>query len=71
MTGHMRQHRAVLLVLYLALCAVFIWILIVGEGWWLAVPGMVTLGLWAVAAWLKRAGRGPFKRPPEAPPSNR
>jgi hypothetical protein len=62
----MSQHR-VLFVLYVALCWVFGLILIVGEGWWLAVPGMVTLCLFAVVWWLKRKGRGPFRPPPDAP----
>jgi hypothetical protein len=62
----MRQPR-VLLVLYLVFCAVSGWILVVGEGWWLAVPGMVALVLTAVGVWLKRKGKGPFRPPPEAP----
>jgi hypothetical protein len=60
----MSQSGKVFLVLFLSLCLVFTWILVVGEGWWLAVPGVLTLGLVAVGIWLKRARKGPFRSLP-------
>lgn len=63
----MIQHRTLLFVLYVALCGVFTWILLVGDGWWLAVPGAVTLGLVAVGLWMKRTHRGLFRPRPDSP----
>jgi Flp pilus assembly protein TadB len=58
------QSGKVFLVLFLTLCLIFTWILVVGEGWWLAVPGVVTLGLVAAGIWLKHARKGPFRSLP-------
>jgi hypothetical protein len=57
----------VFLVLFAALCAIFAWILVVADGWWLAVPGVITLGLVAAGIWLKRTSKGPFKSLPGEP----
>jgi uncharacterized membrane protein len=61
------QRGKLLLVLFVTLCAIFTWILLVAHGWWLAVPGLVSLGLIVTGLWLKRARKGPFRSLPGEP----
>ena len=39
------QTGKLLFVPFVALCAIFTWILLVAHGWWLALPGLVSPGL--------------------------